>query len=83
MGKIGTFIESDGFGNTLHYIWKSLKSQFTHTSHTYCLFADRGDTVLSRRGGVLCRVSDNYKGGAIRDCTFRKIETMPLAQVAG
>ena len=47
MGKIATFIESDGLVNTLRFIWKGVRGWFAHTSHTYCLFADR----LAIRGG--------------------------------
>ena len=76
MGKIGTFIESDGFGNTLHYIWKSLKSQFTHTSHTYCLFADRGDTVLSR-GGYYTEYQIITKVGQLEIVHFGRLKLCP------
>ena len=41
MGKVTIFIESDGWYNTLHFIWKAIRAQLPHTAHTYCLFADR------------------------------------------
>lgn len=49
MGKILTFIKSDGLDNTMRFMWNALRSKIGHTSHTYCLFADR-DGILPELG---------------------------------
>lgn len=51
MGKIFTFVRSDGLYNTLKFIWNALRIKICHTSHTYCLFADRNDIIFGKRGG--------------------------------
>lgn len=76
MGKIATFIESDGWANTLRFIWKGTRGYFAHTSHTYCLFADR----LAVRGGhaadykIISSIEDleNIDFPRLKSCPWRK-----------
>lgn len=74
MGKIATFIESDGWANTLRFIWKGIRGYFAHTSHTYCLFADR----LSISGGgysVDYEIISNVKG--LENVNFPRLKSCP------
>ena len=76
MGKIATFVESDGWVNTLRFIWKGIRGHFAHTSHTYCLFADRSNIIeeYSADYKIIGRIEDleEVNFPRLKSCPWRK-----------
>lgn len=76
MGKIAAFIESDGWANTLRFIWKGVRGYFAHTSHTYCLFADRSNIIeeYSADYKIIGRIEDleEVNFPRLKSCPWRK-----------